>query len=216
MCCRGSAIEVTSYRVGVLVSGRGSNLHAILEAEKAGELSAEVALVISNRSGAQAIAHATAHGKPVRLVERRHFETRRDQQLFMADELSAANVDLVVLAGFDQILCPEFIERFAGKVINIHPSLLPAFAGGLHAQRDALAYGVKISGCTVHFVNAEVDGGAIILQRAVPVLDDDTVDTLAARILEQEHLALPLVIRLLAQERIQTAGERGTRIVDQA
>lgn len=197
-----------SYRIGVLVSGRGSNLQAILDAVAGGELPVEVALVISNRPQAYALQRAASRGVPVVVLARRQFASRREQQMAMVAALQEAGVDLVVLAGFDQILHPNFVRAFSQRIINIHPSLLPAFGGGLHAQADALAYGVKVSGCTVHLVTDEVDGGPIILQAAVPVLDDDSPETLAARILVQEHRLLPRAIGLFARGRLRSEGRR--------
>lgn len=195
-------------RIGVLVSGRGSNLQALLEAVERGEIPGEVVVVISNHAGAYALERAKAFGVLTAVFERRDFASREQQQLAMAAELQRRNVDLVVLAGFDRVIEPAFLSLFPQRVINIHPSLLPAFGGGLHAQADALAYGVKISGCTVHFVSEEVDAGPIILQAAVPVLEDDTEETLAARILEQEHKLLPRAVALIAQGRVRVEGRR--------
>ena len=197
---------MAKLRLGVLVSGRGSNLRAILEAIARDDLPAAVAIVISNHPGVPAIARAERYGVPVAVLERAAYPSRRDHQLAIAAALADYRVELVVLAGFDRVLRAEFIGRFAGRIINVHPSLLPAFGGGLHAQADALAHGVKVAGCTVHFVTAEVDAGPIILQRAVPVYDDDTVDTLSARILAEEHHALPEAIRLFGAGRLAIEG----------
>ncbi|MBI3977599.1 MAG: phosphoribosylglycinamide formyltransferase, partial [Chloroflexi bacterium] len=163
-----------TIRLGVLVSGRGTNLQAILDAIARGDLDATVALVVSNHAGVPALDRARRHGAPTAVYERAAFSSRLAQQTAMLEAFTAAGVDLVVNAGFDRILVPEFVAAFAGRLINVHPSLLPALGGGLHAQRDALEYGVKITGCTVHFVTDAVDAGPIILQAAVPVLDDDT------------------------------------------
>jgi len=202
------------FRLGVLVSGRGTNLQAILDAIQRGELNAEVALVVSNRPEAYALRRAAQRGVPTVVVERRAYPSRREQHMAIAEALRQAGVDLVVLAGFDQVLHPDFVKAFPMRIINIHPSLLPAFGGGLHAQADAWAYGVKVSGCTVHFVTEEVDAGPIILQAAVPVLDDDTPETLAARILEQEHRILPQAIALIAQGALRIEGRRVLRCKD--
>ena len=199
-------------RLGVLISGRGSNLLAILEAVERGELAASVALVACNRPEAPGLAHARSRGIPTLVAGRATFPSRAVRHAAIADALAAAEVDLVVLAGWDEILVPELIARFNGRIMNVHPSLLPAFAGTLHAQRDALAYGVKVSGCTVHLVTDCVDGGPIVLQRAVPVLEDDSPETLAARILAEEHRALPEAIRLWAAGRVRLEGRR-VRIV---
>ncbi len=200
-----------SFRIGVLVSGRGTNLQAILDAIQRGDLAAEVALVVSNRPEAYALQRAARHGVPTAVIERKAFGSRREHQLAIAEALRQEGVSLVVLAGFDQVLHPDFVAAFPLRIINIHPSLLPAFGGGLHAQADAWAHGVKISGCTVHFVTEEVDAGPIILQAAVPVLDDDTPETLAARILEQEHRLLPQAIDLIARDALKVEGRRVLR-----
>lgn len=195
-------------KVGVLVSGRGSNLQAILDAIQRGELPAEVVAVVSNRPGVLALDRAARAGVPSHVVERKEFGSRRDQQMAMADVMENAGAELVVLAGFDSLLDPDFVARFPNRIINIHPSLLPAFGGGLHAQADALHWGVRVSGCTVHFVTAEVDAGPIILQTAVPVMDDDTSESLAQRILAEEHRLLPKAIRLFAEGRLSVEGRR--------
>jgi phosphoribosylglycinamide formyltransferase-1 len=197
---------MTPLRVGVLVSGRGSNLQALLDGIAAGCVAAEVALVVSNHAGVFALERAKARGVPTATIERRGFASRAAQQAAFADEFERRAVDLVVLAGFDRVLEPGFLARFPLRVINIHPSLLPSFGGGLHAQAEALAHGVKVSGCTVHFVTDDVDGGPIILQAAVPVLEADTPETLSARILEQEHQLLPRAVDLFAAGRLAVEG----------
>jgi phosphoribosylglycinamide formyltransferase 1 len=199
---------VAKLRLGVLVSGRGSNLQAIIDAIERGDLAAEIAVVISNRPEAVALDRAKQHGVPGLVFKRRDYPSRAEQNQAMAEALDASGVELVVMAGYDQIVSSDFLEHFAGRIINIHPSLLPAFGGGLHAQADALNYGAKVSGCTVHFVAGEIDGGPIILQAAVPVLEDDTVESLAARILEQEHRILPEAIRLFDEGRLEIQGRR--------
>lgn len=195
-------------RLGVLVSGRGTNMQAIVDAIDRREVEAEIAVVISNHSDAPALGRAKGHGLLAEVFERKDYPTRAQQQRAIAARLESAGVDLVVLAGFDQVLRPGFIARFPDRIINIHPSLLPSFGGGLHAQAEALAHGVKISGCTVHLVTEEVDGGPIILQAAVPVLDDDTPEMLAARILVEEHRLLPRAIQLFAEGRLERQGRR--------
>ncbi|HLI28120.1 MAG TPA: phosphoribosylglycinamide formyltransferase [Chloroflexota bacterium] len=194
--------------LGVLVSGRGTNLMAIHAAIARGELAARVVLVASNRPEAPAIAWARAQGLPVALFPRRDYASRAAAQAALARALQAAGAELVVLAGWDQVLTPEFVATFTGRLMNIHPSLLPAFAGTMHAVEEALAWGVKVSGCTVHYVTAEVDAGPIILQAAVPVYDDDTPATLLARIHEQEHHLLPQAIALHAAGRLRVEGRR--------
>lgn len=195
-------------RIGVLVSGRGSNLQALLDAQAAGRLGGEVVVVISNHAGAPALDRAAAVGVPTVVLERDAFPTRKAQHLAIAETLADHGVDLVVLAGFDRIVHPEVVRRYEGRILNVHPSLLPAFAGGLHAQAEALAYGVKIAGCTVHFVTDDVDAGPIVLQAAVPVLDDDTVESLSARILAEEHRILPEAVRLFSEGRLRIEGRR--------
>jgi phosphoribosylglycinamide formyltransferase 1 len=197
-----------TMRVGVLVSGRGSNLQALLEAVERREVRAEVVLVISNHADVYALKRAQDHGVPTAVFERKEYRSRREQQAAMVAALKAHGVELVVLAGFDRVVEAVLLDDFPWRVINIHPSLLPAFGGGLHAQADALAYGAKVSGCTVHFVTGEVDAGPIILQSAVAVLEDDTTESLSARILEQEHHMLPRAVALIAEGRVRVEGRR--------
>ncbi|MBI4321681.1 MAG: phosphoribosylglycinamide formyltransferase [Chloroflexi bacterium] len=196
-------------RLGVMASGRGSNLQAIIDTIERGELAAEIAIVVSNRTEAQALARAGRHGVAKAVFERKGFASRLERDLAMAECLKRHAVDLVVMAGYDQVVADELLQAFAGRVINIHPSLLPAFAGGLHAQADAFAHGVKVSGCTVHFVTpGAVDGGPIILQKAVPVLESDDAETLAERILREEHHLLPEGIRLFVEGRLAIEGRK--------
>jgi phosphoribosylglycinamide formyltransferase-1 len=195
-------------RVGVLVSGRGSNLAALLEDAAQPGAPYQIVVVISNRAGAPALERARGAGVMALAVERAAFGSRSEQQCQMLRTLRAQGVELVVMAGFDQILIPEVVAAFPQRILNVHPSLLPAFAGTLHAQEEALSHGVKVSGCTVHLVTTEVDGGPIVLQAAVPVYDDDTVESLSARILAQEHRLLPQAVRLLAQGRVAVVGRR--------
>ena len=195
-----------ALRLGVLVSGRGTNLQAVLDAIARGDLSAEVALVACNRQGAGAIDRAERAGVPVELFTQREYGTREGQQAAIADRLEALGVDLVVCAGWDRIFTADFVRRFPGRIVNVHPSLLPAFGGGLHAVRDALEYGVKITGCTVHFVTDELDSGPVISQAAVAVLPDDTEETLAERIHVEEHRLLVEAVGLFAQGRLEIAG----------
>jgi phosphoribosylglycinamide formyltransferase-1 len=195
-----------ALRLGVLVSGRGTNLQALLDAIARGDLRAEVALVACNRQGAGAIDRAERAGVPIELFTQREYGTREGQQAAIADRLEALGVDLVVCAGWDRIFTAEFVRRFPGRIINVHPSLLPAFGGGLHAVRDALEYGVKITGCTVHFVTDELDSGPVISQAAVAVLPDDTEETLAERIHVEEHRLLVEAVGLFAQGKLEIAG----------
>ncbi len=193
-------------KLGVLVSGRGSNLQAILDAIAEGELDAEVKLVVCNHSGAQAIERARAANVPVEVYELGDYPSRLAKQRAIATRLAQEGVELVVCAGWDRVLKAEVVRQFAGRVINVHPSLLPTFGGGLHAIRDALHYGVKVTGCTVHFVTEEVDEGPIISQAAVPILPGDTEETLAERIHPEEHRLLIEAIRLYSEGRLQVAG----------
>ncbi|MGI6547634.1 MAG: phosphoribosylglycinamide formyltransferase [Bacillota bacterium] len=192
-------------RLGVLASGRGSNLQALIEAIEAGSLAARLSIVISDNPHAQALARARRHGAQAVVIapegERAAFEDR------LVAALSAAGVDLVVLAGFMRLLGKRFLSRLPCPVMNIHPSLLPAFRG-LRAQQQALDYGVKVAGCTVHFVDEGMDTGPIILQKAVPVKENDTEADLAARILAEEHQLLPAAVRLFAEGRLRLEGRK--------
>lgn len=199
--------------LGVLVSGRGTNLMAIHAAITRGELPARIVLVGSNRPEAPAVAWARAQGLPVGVFPRTAYASRAEAQAALARALQEAGAELVVMAGWDQVLTPAFVAAFEERLMNIHPSLLPAFAGTMHAVEDALAWGVKVTGCTVHYVTPEVDAGPIILQAAVPVAEDDTPDSLLARIHEQEHQLLPRAIALHAAGRLRIEGRR-VRILD--
>ena len=196
----------SKLRLGVLASGRGSNLQAILDAIAEGQLEAEVALMVCNRPGAEAIGRALRAGVPVEVYELGDYPSRLAKQRAFAARLLEENVDLVICAGWNRVLEDEIVERFAGRMINVHPSLLPAFGGGLHAIEEALAYGVKVTGCTVHFVTTELDSGPIISQAAVPVMQDDDVETLAARIRKEEHRLLVEAIRLYGEGRLRVTG----------
>ena len=203
----------SKLRLGVLASGQGTNLQAILDAVKHEKLVAEVVLVVCNHANAGAIGRAEAAGIPTAVYELRDYPSRLAKQRAIAEKLAQAGADLVVCAGWDRVLTSEFVRKFAGQIINVHPSLLPAFGGGLHAIEEALRYGVRITGCTVHFVTDEVDSGPIISQAAVPVLAGDKVDTLAERIHTEEHRLLVEAIRLYGQGRLEVAG-RVVNIVD--
>lgn len=193
--------------LGVLASGRGSNLHAIIEAIAKGRLDAEVKLVLSDKPAAPALDLARAAGIAATVVPPADFTAREMYDAHVARVLGDAGVELVVLAGYMRIVTATLLHAFPQRVINIHPSLLPAFPG-LHAQRQAIAHGVKVSGCTVHFVDETLDGGAIILQAAVPVRDDDTESTLSERILAEEHRLLPQALQLYAEGRLTVRGRR--------
>ena len=190
-------------RLGLLASGRGSNADAILDAIDEGRLEASAALLICDRK-AGALEVAERHGVPSRLMPRQDYPDRVSQQTAMRDALLQAGVELVALAGFAAILEPVVVDAFEGRILNIHPSLLPAFAGTVapQPQADALRTGVKLAGCTVHVVTNEVDAGPIVGQAAVPVLPDDTVESLAERILVEEHRLYPAVLQAFAQGRV--------------
>ena len=180
--------------LGVLISGRGSNLRAIADAIATGEIPATIAIVVSNDAGAGGLALARDRGIPVSVLPHQDFGSRRDYDLALVAELRRHNVTLVCLAGFMRLLGPAFCAAFPDAILNIHPSLLPSFPG-THAQRQALEHGVKVSGATVHFVTPALDAGPIVAQATVPVEDDDSEDTLSARILEAEHRLYPRAIR---------------------
>ena len=198
-------------KLGILVSGRGTNLQAIIDAIYKGELDAQVKLVVCNHAGVQAVDRATAAGIPVEVHELKDYASRVAKQRAIADRLEAADVDLVVCAGWDRVLNPGFVSRFAGRVMNVHPSLLPAFGGGLHAIEEAWRYGVKVTGCTVHFVTEEVDSGPVISQAAVDVEQNDTIETLAEKIHTQEHRVLLEAIRLYSEGKIRINGRKVER-----
>jgi phosphoribosylglycinamide formyltransferase-1 len=191
---------VTHHRLAVLLSGRGSNFEAIAEAAAAGRIpDAEIVAVVSDVPTAPGLARARQRGLPGFAVDRRQFPSRRAHEGAVLNILDAARPDLVCLAGYMRLLSPEFVARWRGRILNIHPALLPKFPG-LDAQRRALEAGESVSGCTVHFVDEGTDSGPVILQKTAPVLPGDTEETLSARILEQEHLAYPEAItRVLAK-----------------
>jgi phosphoribosylglycinamide formyltransferase-1 len=193
--------------VGVLASGRGSNLQALLEACAAPRFPARIAVVVSDREQALALERAEAAGVPAVWVSPKDFGDRAAWEAAVIAELRARDVGLVCLAGFMRLLSPAFVRAFHGRILNIHPSLLPAFPG-LHAQRQALDHGVRVAGATVHFVDEGLDSGPIVLQAAVAVEPGDTEDTLAARILTEEHRLNPAAVRLFAEGRLEIAGRR--------
>lgn len=196
-----------SRRIGVLISGRGSNLLAILDRIADGRLQAEVAVVVCNEPKAEGIAAARRRGAEVVVVNHRDSPSREEHDRRMAAELERRQVALVCLAGYMLLLSPWFTERFRGRILNIHPSLLPAFPG-TGAQQQALEHGVRVSGCTVHYVDEELDAGPIVLQAPVEVRDSDTSATLSARILEEEHRLYALAIGLHLDGRLQIRGRR--------
>jgi phosphoribosylglycinamide formyltransferase-1 len=197
-----------SLRVGVLVSGQGTNLQALVDAARQPGFPACIALVGCNRAEAPAILRARAADLPVCLADRTVVRDRRERQHMLLEALRRADVQLVVLAGYDEILSREFVAAFAGRMLNTHPSLLPAFGGTMHAVAQALEAGVKVTGCTVHLVTDEVDGGPILLQRCVEVADDDTPESLHSRIQAQEHQLLPEAVRAFAEGRVLVEGRR--------
>lgn len=200
-------MRTTPLVLGVLASGRGSNLQAILDAIAEGRCPARVAVVLSDRAEAPALERARRAGVKAVYLDPRAYPDRVAFDRALARVLEEHEVELVCLAGYMRLLSPEFVAAFRWRILNIHPALLPAFPG-LHAQRQALAYGVKVSGATVHFVDEGVDTGPIVLQAAVPVEEDDTEETLAARILVEEHRLYPEAIRLYAEGRLEVVGRR--------
>ncbi|HMA94938.1 MAG TPA: phosphoribosylglycinamide formyltransferase [Polyangiaceae bacterium] len=199
-----------TLKIGILVSGSGTNLQAILDAVGEHSLDAEIRLVISNVPNVLALERARLAGVPHKVISHRDFANRELFDQALVDELRQADVEWVVLAGFMRVLTPTFLLAFERRIINIHPALLPAFPG-THAQKQALDYGVKFAGCTVHFVDAGVDTGPIIAQRVVPVLDDDDESRLSQRILEQEHQLLVEVLRWLAAGRVRVTSDARSR-----
>jgi len=193
--------------LGVLASGRGSNLQAIFDSIDIGRCPARVAVVVSDRKDAPALDHARRAGVRAVHLDPRAYPDRTAFDDSVADVLDEHGVELVCLAGYMRVLSAGFVRRFRARVMNVHPALLPAFPG-LHAQRQALEHGVRLAGATVHFVDEGVDTGPIVLQAAVPVLDDDTEATLSARILDEEHRLYPEAIRLYAEGRLEIAGRR--------
>jgi phosphoribosylglycinamide formyltransferase-1 len=198
---------MAKLKVGVLISGRGSNMAALIRAAEAPDYPAEIACVVSNRAEAPGLEIAAAAGIPTAVVSHRSHPDRESFDRAVSAKLEKHGVELVVMAGFMRIMSPWFPSRWANRLINIHPSLLPAFRG-LHVQQQAIDAGVRLSGCTAHFVIPDLDSGPIIAQAAVPVLEGDTVETLSARILRQEHRLYPEVVRWFAEGRIAVDGPR--------
>jgi len=194
-------------KLGILISGRGSNMMAIVTACEAGTVPAEVAVVISNRADAPGIEWARERGLATAVLPQRDFPDREAHDRAIVSRLQQAGVEWVCLAGYMRLLSRAFIAAYPSRVLNIHPALLPSFPG-LHGQQDALEWGAKVSGCTVHLVDVELDHGPIVVQRAVPVDDADDVDTLSARILEQEHRAYPEALAKLLTRPWRLAGRR--------
>ncbi len=204
----------TKKKIAVLVSGGGTNLQALLDAEARGDLkSGTIAVVISNKPGVFALTRAERAGVEAICVERKAYSTRDSYEAALLDELTARDIDVLVLAGFMLVLSADFIRRYPDKIVNVHPALIPSFCGdgfyGLHVHERALEYGVKVTGATVHFVNEVTDGGAIILQKAVPVPEGITPEALQKLVMEQaEHILLPQAVELLCAGRLHRDGRR--------
>lgn len=193
--------------IAILISGRGSNFVALAGAVERGEIPARIVLVLSNEPEAAGLAKAREMGLPTASIPHRNSSGRRAHEAAVLEALERAGAEWVCLAGYMRLLSPDFVRRFEGRLLNIHPSLLPSFPG-LDVQERTLEHGVKISGCTVHLVDEDLDNGPIVVQRSVPVLDDDDADSLAARILEQEHRAYPEALRRLLTEPWRLEGRR--------
>ncbi|MDD6597538.1 phosphoribosylglycinamide formyltransferase [Anaerovibrio sp.] len=202
---------MSKHILGILCSGRGSNMQSIMAAIKSGQIKAEIGIVLTDKPEARALQVASEAGIKSVCVNRKACASQQEFEEKLVAELQAANVTLVVLAGFMRILSPYFVDAYRHQILNIHPSLLPSF-GGAHAHRDVLAYGTKVSGCTIHFVDEGMDHGPIILQDTVPVLDGDTEETLAARVLEKEHILYPKAIELFVDGRLELLDDRHVRI----
>jgi len=199
--------------IGILASGRGSNFQSIIDSIESGNLSAKIAILITDKSDAYAIERASKHNIETLIIKPSDFSDKNEYYSHIAVELKKRNVGLVVLAGFMRVVGKALIDQFPDRVINIHPALLPSFPG-LHGHKDAIDYGVRISGCTVHFADEGVDTGPIIMQAAVPAYHDDTEDTLSERILKQEHRIYPYVIKLFAEGKISIDGRKVTITAD--
>ncbi len=193
--------------IGILLSGGGTNLQSIIDAIEQDRLDAEVRTVVSNRESAYGLTRARNHGIPTTVIDHRGHPSREAYDRVVVEHLNAQGVELVVLAGFMRLLSPYFVRSFPNRIMNIHPALSPAFAG-LHGQRQAFEYGVRFAGCTVHFVSEGCDEGPVIIQAVVPVLPDDTEETLAQRILAQEHRIYPRAIQLYSEGRLVIEGRK--------
>jgi phosphoribosylglycinamide formyltransferase-1 len=193
--------------IAVLISGSGSNLQAIIDASEKGEIPCTVGIVISNKADVYGLVRAKKHGIPTEVVDHRSFPGREEFDAKLVEILRGSGAELVCLAGFMRVLTPVFVRAFPNRILNIHPALLPSFPG-THGPRQALSYGVRFSGCTVHFLDEGVDTGPVIVQAVVPVYDDDTEETLAARILVQEHRIYPMAIRLFFAGKLNLEGRR--------
>lgn len=193
--------------IAVLISGGGTNLQALIDAIEAKTLDAKIAVVLSNKADAHGLVRAKQHGIATEVLDHKPFASREDYDQAVVDLLQARGVELVILAGFMRLLSPIFIKAYSNRIMNIHPALLPSFPG-LHVQRKALEHGVRFAGCTVHFVNEECDEGPIIIQAVVPVYPDDSEESLAARILKQEHRIYPRAVQLYAEGRLHITGRQ--------
>ena len=193
--------------IAVLVSGSGSNLQAIIDSAESGEIPGKIGVVLSNKADAYGLVRARNHGIPAEVVDHRSFGSREAFDARMVEVLRGYDVELVCLAGFMRVVTPVFLRAFPGRILNIHPALLPSFPG-THGPGQALRYGVRFSGCTVHFLDEGVDTGPIVVQAVVPVYEDDTEDALAARILKEEHRIYPLAIRLFLEGKLTISGRR--------
>ena len=193
--------------IGVLVSGSGTNLQAIIEAIEAERLDAKIEVVLSNKADAYGLVRAKNHGVATEVIDHKQFPSREAYDQAVVDILRARGVELVVLAGFMRLLSPVFVKSYSNRIMNIHPALLPSFPG-LHVQKKAVDHGVRFSGCTVHFVNEECDEGPIIIQAVVPVFPDDSEESLATRILKQEHRIYARAIQLYAEGKLRVEGRR--------
>ncbi len=200
-------MEAKRLRLAVLASGRGSNFAAIHEAIKADKLNADICVVISDKKDAPALRLAEDEGIPAVHFDPRWYASREEYEIQIVDTLQAMNIDIIVLAGYMRLVGKTLLDQYKLRIVNIHPALLPAFPG-LNAQRQALEYGVKQSGCTIHFVDEGMDTGPIILQRAVPVYDTDTEETLSARILKEEHNSYYQALQLIAEGRVKVEGRK--------
>jgi len=193
--------------VGVLVSGSGSNLQSIIDNVEKGTLDAVIKIIISNNPDAFALERAKNHNIPAAVIDHRDFDNREQFEQHMVDVLNSYGIELVIMAGFMRVLSPLFLRAFPKKIMNIHPAILPSFQG-IHAQQRAFDYGVKFSGCSVHFADEGVDTGPVIIQSIVPVLDDDTADTLQQRILKEEHRIFPQAIQMYADGKLEIIGRK--------
>lgn len=202
-----TASNMSNLKLGVLASGSGSNLQAIIDSIKCGNLPCEIAVVISDKPDAYALKRAELHGIKAKAVQSKTFPNREAFDAELVRILKDSNVELVALAGFMRVVSRILIDAFPMRIMNIHPALLPSFSG-LHVQKKAIEYGVKFSGCTVHFVNEGVDTGPIIIQAVVPVYDNDTEETLSARILKEEHRIYPYAIKLFAEGKLEVKDGR--------